>query len=137
MNNTTVKTPWKDYMGDVPMALDYFTGTMFAGFEQAANARPDGIALDFMGKSTTYRQLAAQIRLCAQALQAMGLQEGDKVKMQKGAPNAKTGEPFKPWVYDSTLYVRRFEKNDVVLVSTKATGEQYTGRVHKQYLTKI
>ena len=79
MSNTTVKTPWKDYMGDVPMTLDYFTGTMFAGFEQAANARPDGIALDFMGKSTTYRQLAAQIRLCAQALQAMGLQEGDKV----------------------------------------------------------
>lgn len=65
------------------------------------------------------------------------LQEGDKVKMQKGAPNAKTGDPFKPWVYESTLYVRRFEKNDVVLVSTKATGDQYTGRVHKQYLTKV
>lgn len=65
------------------------------------------------------------------------LQEGDKVRMAKDAPNAKTGEPFKAWVYDSTLYVRRFEKNDVVLVSTKATGDQYTGRVHKKYLTKI
>lgn len=65
------------------------------------------------------------------------LQEGDKVRMAKDAPNAKTGEPFKPWVYDSTLYVRRFEKNDVVLVSTKAEGDEYTGRVHKKYLTKI
>ena len=24
-----VKTPWKDYMGDVPMHLDYFQGSMF------------------------------------------------------------------------------------------------------------
>ena len=24
-----VKTPWKDYMGDVPMHLDYFRGSMF------------------------------------------------------------------------------------------------------------
>ena len=24
-----VKTPWKDYVGDVPMHLDYFQGSMF------------------------------------------------------------------------------------------------------------
>ena len=25
----TAKTPWKDYMGDVPMHLDYFQGCLF------------------------------------------------------------------------------------------------------------
>lgn len=79
MSSATVRTPWKDYMGQVPMHLDYFSGTMFEGVEQTANAYPDGIALDFMGKSTTYRQLTEQIQLCARSLRAMGLQDGDKV----------------------------------------------------------
>ena len=79
MSSATVRTPWKDYMGQVPMHLDYFSGTMFEGVEQTANAYPDGIALDFMGKSTTYRQLIEQIQLCARSLRAMGLQDGDKV----------------------------------------------------------
>lgn len=26
-----VKTPWENYMGDVPMHLDYFQGSMFDG----------------------------------------------------------------------------------------------------------
>ena len=25
-----VKTPWKDYVGDVPMHLDYFQGSMLS-----------------------------------------------------------------------------------------------------------
>ena len=29
-----VKTPWKDYMGDVPMHLDYFQGSMFEAVER-------------------------------------------------------------------------------------------------------
>ena len=29
MENITAKTPWKDYMGDVPMHLEYPKGTMY------------------------------------------------------------------------------------------------------------
>ena len=32
----TVKTPWKDHMGDVPMHLDYFDGSMFEALERIA-----------------------------------------------------------------------------------------------------
>ena len=50
-----VKTPWKDYLGDVPMHLDYFQGSMFDAVARMAELYPNNIAFDFMGKSTTYR----------------------------------------------------------------------------------
>ena len=76
---TTVKTPWKDYMGDVPMHLDYFDGTMFAAIKKCAAAFPNNIAFDFMGKSTTYKELVQQIEICAKSLKTAGVREGDKV----------------------------------------------------------
>ena len=50
----TAKTPWKEYMGDVPMHLDYFDGSMFEAVAAIAEKYPNNIAFDFMGKSTTY-----------------------------------------------------------------------------------
>ena len=79
MQTITAKTPWKDYFGDVPMYLDYFRGTMFEALEKVAAERPQAIAFDFMGKSTTYVAMVKNIRLCARGLKALGLQEGDKV----------------------------------------------------------
>lgn len=79
MENITAKTPWKDYMGEVPMHLDYFEGSMFEAVEKVAAKYPDSVAFDFMGKSTTYRRMVQQIENCAKALKAMGIQEGDKV----------------------------------------------------------
>ena len=74
-----VKTPWKDYLGDVPMHLDYFEGTMFEAVAEIAKAYPKQVALDFMGKSTTYEELVFQIQSCAKALKAMGIAENDMV----------------------------------------------------------
>ena len=79
MNMITAKTPWKDCMGEVPMHLEYFEGSMFEAVERIAAKYPDSIAFDFMGKSTTYRQMVAKIIQCAKSLKAMGLQEGEKV----------------------------------------------------------
>lgn len=74
-----VKTPWKEYMGDVPMHLDYFEGSLFEAVEAAAQKYPNGIAFDFMGKSTTYRKMIREIETCAKALKTIGIREGDKV----------------------------------------------------------
>jgi len=79
MEYLNIKTPWKDYMGDVPMHLNYFEGSMFEAVENIAKTYPDAIAIDFMGKSTSYSALVEKIRQCAKALKALGLQEGDKV----------------------------------------------------------
>ncbi len=79
MNEITAKTPWKDYMGDVPMRIDYFEGSMFEAVERVAKRYSDNIAFDFMGKSTTYTTMLQKIESCAKALKAIGICEGDKV----------------------------------------------------------
>ena len=75
----TVKTPWAANMGDVPLHLDYFEGSMFEMLEQVALQYPNYVAFDFMGKPTTYSQLVQKIQQCARALKTIGIREGDKV----------------------------------------------------------
>ena len=66
-------------MGDVPMHLEYFQGSMFEALENIANTYPKNIAFDFMGKATSYPTLIQNVETCAKALKAIGIQEGDKV----------------------------------------------------------
>ena len=89
MSTQTVKTPWKDYLGDVPMHLSYFEGTMFEVVEAVAQKYPDYVAFDFMGKSTTYRELVENVMQCAKALKAMGIRENDKITI--AMPNCPQG----------------------------------------------
>ena len=79
MSDSIVRTPWKDYMGEVPMHLEYFDGSMFEAVENVAKKYPNSIAFTFMGKSTTYRQMIREIEQCAKALKTIGVREGDKV----------------------------------------------------------
>ena len=75
----TARTPWKEQMGDVPIHLDYFEGSMSEALERIAQQYPDYVAFDFMGKSTTYRKLWHEVESCAKALKTIGIREGDKV----------------------------------------------------------
>ncbi len=79
MREIKVKTPWKNYMGDVPMHLDYFEGSLYEAVAKIAKEYPNGIAFDFMGRSTTYRKLLQEIETCAKALKTIGIRAGDKV----------------------------------------------------------
>ena len=75
----TAKMPWKDYVGDVPLHIDYFDGSMFEAVANIAKQYPNNVAFDFMGKSTTYRELVQSIERCAKALKTIGVRAGDKV----------------------------------------------------------
>ncbi len=79
MDTATPKTPWAAYMGQMPMHLDYFEGTMYEAVEAVATEYPNYVAFDFMGKATSYRELIRQIRVCAKALKALGIREDDNV----------------------------------------------------------
>ncbi len=79
MEKQTVKTPWKDYMGDVPMHLEYFDGTMYEAVAEVAKKYPQNVAFDFMGKPITYQELVRNIQQCARSLRAIGIRENDKV----------------------------------------------------------
>ena len=79
MELTAVKTPWEEHLGNVPMHLVYFEGSMFEAVEAIATQYPDNIAFDFMGRSTTYSKLVEQVEKCAKALKTIGVREGDRV----------------------------------------------------------
>lgn len=74
-----VKTPWKAAMGDIPMHLEYFEGSMFDKVLDIANRYPNNIAFDFMGRSTTYKKMVEEIENCSKALKTIGVREGDHV----------------------------------------------------------
>ena len=75
----TAKTPWAPCMGEVPLHLDYFEGSMFEGVARMAEQYPNNIAYDFMGRSTTYRKMVQDIEACARSLKTLGVRAGDRV----------------------------------------------------------
>ena len=77
MNN--IRTPWENWMGEVPMHLDYFQGSMVEMVEKVAGTFPDITAYEFMGGKASYAKLVSQIHDCARALRNIGIREGDKV----------------------------------------------------------
>ncbi len=79
MDKITAKTPWEPWMGEVPMHLDYFQGSMFEAVKKIAEQYPENTAFTFMGTPTLYPEMIRQIERCARALKALGIREGDKV----------------------------------------------------------
>ena len=79
MSEITAKTPWAPYLGDLPLHLDYFEGSMFDAVEAIAQKYPDNIAFTFMGKNTTYRHMLQEIERCGKALRTIGVREGERV----------------------------------------------------------
>ncbi len=79
MSEITAKTPWIANLGEVPAHLEYFQGSMFEAVQGIAEQYPNNIAFDFMGKSTTYRELVRSIERCARSLKTIGIREGDRV----------------------------------------------------------
>ncbi len=79
MDGITAKTPWEAQMGDIPLHLEYFEGSMIDKVAQIAEQYPDNVAFDFMGRSTTYRQMLREVERCAKALKTIGIRENDRV----------------------------------------------------------
>ena len=79
MEQITAKTPWIKNLGGMPSHLEYYTGTMYGAVARIAETSPNAVAFDFMGRSTTYRELVDQIERCAKSLRTIGVREGDCV----------------------------------------------------------
>ena len=71
--------PWAEHTGDIPLHLEYFEGSMFDKVADIAEKYPNNIAFDFMGRSTTYKDLIRETEKCAKALKTIGVREGDRV----------------------------------------------------------
>ena len=77
----TERIPWAkaSISSDIPLKLEYFDGTMFEAVERIANKYPNAVAIDFMGKSTTYRHFIENVEKCAKSLRTIGIRENDCV----------------------------------------------------------
>jgi long-chain acyl-CoA synthetase len=71
--------PWLKFYGQVPHTLDYPRISMYEAVKLSAQQRPDELAYDFLGYTSTYHQFLEEIDHCADALAAIGLKKGDKI----------------------------------------------------------
>lgn len=81
MQTHSAKMPWKEASGDMPLTLPYREDRMVDAVLDVARQFPKAVALDFMGNTVTYRQLAKSIAACAVGLQTIGVQPGDTVTL--------------------------------------------------------
>ena len=72
-------TPWLASYGKVPFHLTYPDCTLYGRIKRTAERYADQAAYDFMGKSTTYREMLRQIDRVARAFYALGMRDGDRV----------------------------------------------------------
>ncbi|MBP5781210.1 MAG: acyl--CoA ligase [Clostridia bacterium] len=79
MNDITARTPWAPFLGDLPLTLEYFQGSMYEMVRDTALKMPDSVAFDFMGRRTTYGRMIEKIDLIALSLSHEGVGENDRV----------------------------------------------------------
>ena len=72
--------PWiRSYAAGVPADLAPVTGNLLDIVEASARDYPDAPALQFFGRTTSYRELSDAIAHAAAALKALGVSKGDTV----------------------------------------------------------
>lgn len=72
--------PWiQSYAEGVPSDLDPVSGSLVDIVEASARDYPDAPALQFFGRTTSYRDLQQQIERAAAGLRAQGVKRGDPV----------------------------------------------------------
>jgi len=70
--------PWLRHYGAVPAHLQYPERTLYQMIAETAAREPERIAWDFFDRQCSYRQLLADIDVCANALSALGLGRDDR-----------------------------------------------------------
>ncbi len=71
--------PWLRFYGEVPPSLDYPKTTLYEAIAATARREPDAIAWDFLGATSTYRELIADIDRAAASLADLGLKPRDRL----------------------------------------------------------
>ena len=75
-----IKTPWlKYYKEGGPAHLNYPKGTMVGYFLEAVARYPENIAIEYYGRTYTYRTFYEMIRDTAKSLKSQGVKEGDTI----------------------------------------------------------
>ncbi|WP_010205917.1 long-chain-fatty-acid--CoA ligase [Salinibacterium sp. PAMC 21357] len=74
--------PWlANYADGVPDEIPLPDGSLYDLVAASIAKYPNGVALEFFGKETTYAELGAQIDRAAEGLRLLGVQKGDRVAL--------------------------------------------------------
>lgn len=73
------------YNPDVPHQIPVTDELLIDMLRNISNRFPKRVALDFMGATTTYRQLVERVQCCAELLRKNGVERGDRVSI--ASPN--------------------------------------------------
>lgn len=77
---TEHRSPWHaSYGPGVPPTVEVPDEGVPASLARAARSWPDRVAVDFLGGTTTYRELASAVARAARVLVDLGVQRGDRV----------------------------------------------------------
>ena len=71
--------PWLKFYNGSPETIDYPRVTMYEALMRTVEQFPDRIAYDFFDYTSTYRQFGLDIDICANALAALGMKQGDRI----------------------------------------------------------
>lgn len=78
---TAAERPWLAVYDDVPPSLEYPPITLYDAVQRSAARVPNHVALEFLGRTMTYRAFGRAIDRCADALASLGLAEGDRIAL--------------------------------------------------------
>ncbi|WP_458412281.1 AMP-binding protein [Schinkia sp. CFF1] len=74
--------PWlTKYPTEIPHHIKYEEKPLFAFLEEAAESLPDKIAIHFLGKELTYKELYSYSLKLANYLRSIGIQKGDRISI--------------------------------------------------------
>lgn len=77
-----VEPVWAEVYGpDVPLHLEYGDTTVLDLWERSAREHADRPSLDFLGRTTTYAQVADEVARVAGGLHGLGVRAGDNVAL--------------------------------------------------------
>lgn len=74
--------PWlENYADGVPDEIPLPEGSLYDLVATSISEYPNGVALEFFGRETSYAELGAQIDRAAEGLRLLGVQKGDRVAL--------------------------------------------------------
>lgn len=71
--------PWLDLYEDVPVSLDYYSGSLYDAIKESGDKYSNLVAYEYFGKRCFYKDFIKKVNKAAKALKAMGIKENECV----------------------------------------------------------
>ena len=74
-----IKAPWAKYYKNGELKIEIPNGSVYDVLKKNSEEHLDAIAINYLGKEITYRELLRQIEICSRAFRSQGIRKDDVV----------------------------------------------------------